>query len=55
MNIAIMAFETTLPLTIIIATVCSVFLYERHKSVNLLQVHERLHSLEEMVKELLSK
>jgi hypothetical protein len=51
----IMAFETILPLTIIIATVCSVFLYIRAKSVNLLQVHERLQNLEEMVKVLLSK
>ncbi len=55
MNIAIMALETALPLTMIIAAVCSVFLYKRAKSVNLLQVHERLHNLEEMVKELLSK
>ena len=55
MNIAIMALETALPLTIIIAAVCSVFLYIRAKSVNLLQVHERLHNLEEMVKVLLSK
>ncbi|MHC4462036.1 MAG: hypothetical protein ACYS6W_12405 [Planctomycetota bacterium] len=51
----IVALETVLPLTIIIATVCSVFLYIRAKSVNLLQVHERLHNLEEMVKVLLSK
>ncbi len=51
----IMAFETILPLTIIIAAVCSGFLYKRAKSVNLLQVHERLHNLEEMVKVLLSK
>jgi hypothetical protein len=55
LNIAIMALETTLPLTIIIAAVCSVFLYIRAKSVNLLQVHERLDNLEEMVKVLLSK
>ena len=54
-NIAIMALETALPLTIIFAAVCSVFLYIRAKSVNLLQVHERLHNLEEMVKVLLSK
>ncbi|MHC4243541.1 MAG: hypothetical protein ACYSU4_14140 [Planctomycetota bacterium] len=54
-NVAIMALETALPLTIIIAAVCSVFLYIRAKSVNLLQVHERLHNLEEMVKVLLSK
>jgi hypothetical protein len=54
-NIAIMALETALPLTLIIAAVCSVFLYIRAKSVNLLQVHERLHNLEEMVKVLLSK
>ena len=54
-NIAIMALETALPLTIIIAAVCSVFLYVRAKSVNLLQIHERLHNLEEMVKVLLSK
>lgn len=54
-NIAIMALETALPLTIMIAAVCSVFLYIRAKSVNLLQVHERLHNLEEMVKVLLSK
>jgi hypothetical protein len=54
-NIAVMALETALPLTIIIAAVCSVFLYIRAKSVNLLQVHERLHNLEEMVKVLLSK
>lgn len=51
----IMAFETILPGTIIIAVVCSVFLYIRAKSVNLLQVHERLQNLEEMVKVLLSK
>ena len=51
----IVALETILPGTIIIATVCSVFLYIRAKSVNLLQVHERLHNLEEMVKILLSK
>ena len=55
LNIAVMALETALPLTIIIAAVCSVFLYKRAKSVNLLQVHERLHNLEEMVKVLLSK
>ena len=55
MNIAVMALETALPLAIIIAAVCSVFLYIRAKSVNLLQVHERLHNLEEMVKVLLSK
>ena len=54
-NIAIMALETALPLTIIIAAVCSVFLYVRAKSVNLLQVHERLGNLEDMVKVLLSK
>ena len=54
-NIAVMALETALPLTIIIAVVCSVSLYKRAKSVNLLQVHERLHNLEEMVKVLLSK
>ena len=54
-NIAIMALETALPLTIIIAAVCSVSLYKRAKSVNLLQVHERLQNLEEMVKVLLSK
>lgn len=53
--IAITALETALPLTIIIAAVCTVFLYKRTKSVNLLQVHERLHNLEEMVKVLLSK
>ena len=51
----IMAFETILPGTIIIAVVCSVFLYIRAKSVNLLQVHERLQTLEEMVKVLLAK
>lgn len=51
----IVALETILPLTIIVATICSVFLYIRAKSVNLLQVHERLHNLEEMVKVLLSK
>jgi hypothetical protein len=55
MNIAVMSLETDLPLTIIIAAVCSVFLYIRAKSVNLLQVHERLENLEEMVKVLLSK
>ena len=54
-NIAVMALETALPLAIIIAALCSVFLYIRAKSVNLLQVHERLHNLEEMVKVLLSK
>ena len=54
-NIAVMALETALPLAIIIAAVCSVFLYIRAKSVNLLQVHERLGNLEEMVKVLLSK
>ena len=54
-NIAIMALESALPLTIVIAAVCSVLLYIRAKSVNLLQVHERLHNLEEMVKVLLSK
>jgi len=54
-NIAVMALETALPLAIIIAAVCSVFLYIRAKSINLLQVHERLHNLEEMVKVLLSK
>ncbi len=54
-NIAIMALETALPLAIMIAAVCSVFLYIRAKSVNLLQVHERLQNLEEMVKVLLSK
>jgi len=54
-NIAIMALETALPLTIMIAAVCSVFLYIRAKSVNLLQVHERLGNLEDMVKVLLSK
>ena len=54
-NIAVMALETALPLAIIIAAVCSVFLYIRAKSVSLLQVHERLHNLEEMVKVLLSK
>jgi hypothetical protein len=54
-NIAVMALETALPLAIIFAAVCSVFLYIRAKSVNLLQVHERLHNLEEMVKVLLSK
>jgi hypothetical protein len=54
-NIAVMALETALPLAIVIAAVCSVFLYIRAKSVNLLQVHERLHNLEEMVKVLLSK
>ncbi|MHC4692329.1 MAG: hypothetical protein ACYS67_06280 [Planctomycetota bacterium] len=54
-NIAVMALETALPLAIIIAAVCSVFLYIRAKSVNLLQVHERLQNLEEMVKVLLSK
>jgi len=51
----IVALETVLPLTIVMATVCSVFLYIRVKSVNLLQVHERLRNLEEMVKVLLSK
>jgi hypothetical protein len=51
----IVALETVLPLTIVIATVCSVFLYIRAKSVNLLQVHERLRNLEDMVKVLLSK
>jgi hypothetical protein len=55
MNIAIMALESALPLTIVVAAVCSVFLYIRAKSANLLQVHERLHNLEEMVKVLLSK
>ena len=55
LDIAVMALETALPLTIIIAAVFSVFLYKRAKSVNLLQVHERLHNLEEMVKVLLSK
>ena len=55
MNIAVMALETALPLTMIIAAVCSVFLYKRAKSVNLLQAHERLQNLEEMVKVLLSK
>ena len=55
MNIAVMALETALPLAIIIAVVCSVSLYKRAKSVNLLQVHERLHNLEEMVKVLLSR
>jgi hypothetical protein len=54
-NIAVMALETALPLAITFAAVCSVFLYIRAKSVNLLQVHERLHNLEEMVKVLLSK
>ncbi len=54
-NIAVMALETALPLAIIIAVVCSVSLYKRSKSANLLQVHERLHNLEEMVKVLLSK
>lgn len=53
--IFIMVLETILPLAIIFATVCSVFLYIRAKSVNLLQVHERLYNLEEMVKVLLSK
>ena len=51
----VMVLETILPLTIIVATVCSVFLYIRAKSVDLLQVHERLQNLEEMVKVLLSK
>lgn len=51
----IMSLDTLLPLTIIIAAVCSIFLYIRAKSANLLQVHERLHNLEEMVKVLLSK
>ena len=51
----IVALETILPGVIIIATVCSVFLYIRAKSVNLLQVHERLANLEEMVKVLLSR
>jgi hypothetical protein len=51
----IMVLETILPLVIILAAVCSVFLYIRAKSVNLLQIHERLHNLEEMVKLLLSK
>ncbi len=51
----VMVLETILPLIIIIATVCSVCLYIRAKSVNLLQVHERLQNLEEMVKALLSK
>jgi len=55
LSIAIMALETALPLTIIIAAVCSVFLYIRAKSANLLQVHERLGNLEDMVKVLLSK
>ena len=55
MNIAIMALESALPLTIVIAAVCSVLLYIRAKSANLLQVHERLHNLEEMMKVLLSK
>ena len=54
-NIAIMALETALPLTIILAAVFSVLLYIRAKSINLLQVHERLGNLEEMVKVLLSK
>ncbi len=51
----IVALETVLPGVIIIATVCSVFLYIRAKSVNLLQVHERLANLEEMVKVLLAR
>ncbi len=51
----VVALETILPGVIIVATVCSVFLYIRAKSVNLLQVHERLHNLEEMVKVLLSR
>ena len=51
----IVALETVLPFTIIVATICSVFLYIRAKSANLLQVHERLQNLEEMVKVLLSK
>ena len=51
----IVALETVLPGVIIIATVCSVFLYIRAKSVNLLQVHERLANLEEMVKILLTR
>ena len=51
----IVALETVLPFTIIIATICSVFLYIRAKSANLLQVHERLQNLEEMVRVLLSK
>jgi hypothetical protein len=51
----VMILDTILPLTIIIAAVCSGFLYKRAKSVNLLQVHERLRNLEEMVKVLLSK
>ena len=55
LNIALMALETALPLIIIIAAVCSVFLYRRTKSVNLLQVHERLQNMEEMLKILLSK
>ena len=55
MNIAIIALESALPLTIVIAAVCSVLLYIRAKSANLLQVHERLHNLEEMMKVLLSK
>ena len=50
-----MILDTILPFTIIIAAVCSGFLYKRAKSVNLLQVHERLHNLEEMVKVLMSK
>ena len=53
--VLIVIFETILPFTIIIATVCSAFLYKRAKSVNLLQVHERLQNLEEMVKVLLSR
>jgi uncharacterized BrkB/YihY/UPF0761 family membrane protein len=55
MSIAIVALETALPLTIMIAAVCTVFLYIRAKSVSLLQVHERLGNLEEMVRALLSK
>jgi len=51
----IVALEVVLPGVIIIATVCSVFLYIRAKSVNLLQVHERLANLEEMVKVLLAR
>ena len=51
----IVIIETLLPLTIIIAAVCTLFLFIRAKSANLLQVHERLSNLEEMVKVLLSK
>lgn len=51
----LLVLETVLPLVIILAAVFSVFLYIRAKSLNLLQIHERLQNLEEMVKVLLPK